>query len=302
VDQYAPQIIQLLIQKENPQAVCTKLKICTALTQPVAVTPQCAICEFLVKEVEAELAKNKTQSEIIADLDKVCAKLGAIKAECAAVVGQYGPQIIQMLMAKENPQTVCTQLKLCTGQRTPVSVTPQCAICEFLVKEAEAQLAANKTESQIVAHLEAVCSKLGAIKTECKAVVDQYAVQIIQLLIQKENPQAVCTKIGLCKTLQVGTTPECAICEFLIKEVETMLENNKTESEIEAELDKICNHLGSIKTECAAVVNQYTPQIISALVHKENPQTVCTKVGACKSAKSFRSVADFHFKVGMRVH
>jgi len=272
-----------------------------------------------VKEVEAQLAANKTEGQIIANLNKLCGKLGSIKAECTAVVDQYAPEIINLLMAKENPQTVCSQIGLCkNGTSThearrhrlarAVAPSPQCAICEFLAKEAEAQVANNKTEAQIIASLEAVCSKLGAVKAECKTVVDQYGPQIIQLLVQKEDPQTVCTQIGLCAKPAVAaaphhrlrTTPECAICEFLIKEIEAKLEQNKTESQIIQDLDKVCAHLGAIKAECTAVVAQYAPQMIQALIHKEDPQTVCTKVKACKTAEPSASV--WMPKVGMRMH
>jgi len=316
VDQYAPKMIQALIHKEDPQTVCTKVKACKTITSfafRVEAGPQCSICEFLVKEVEAQLAKNKTEAEIIADLKKICSSLGSIKAECSSVVDQYGPEIISLLMAKENPMTVCSQIGLCKNSTSMFferrlrervvapSTTPQCAICEFLVKEAEAQLAANKTEAQIVAHLEGVCAKLGAVKAECKTVVDQYAPQIIQLLVQKEDPQTVCTKVGLCTKEFRGlrATPECAICEFLIKEIEAKLASNKTESEIIADLDKVCAHLGAIKAECTAVVAQYAPQMIQALISKEDPQTVCTKVGACKSTGW---VAARSKHIGMRMH
>lgn len=279
------------------RAVSAAIFIAIAAVCAVAVnsTAECAICEFLVKEIEAQLAKNKTETEIIADLDKVCSHLGAIKAECTAVVNQYAPQLIQLLLNKEDPQTVCHQVGLCKNAtkivEEKVDASAECAICEFLVKEIEAELAKNSTEAAIMKKLDAVCSHLGAIKAECTAVVNQYGPQIIALLEQKEDPQTVCTQVKACKTAArkvapVAATAECAICEFLIKEVEARLASNKTETEIEADLDKVCGHLGAIKAECTAVVNQYLPQMIQALENKEDPQTVCTQVKACKTARS----------------
>jgi len=319
VDQNAPQIIQALIRKEDPATVCTKIGACKTSLHfaKVEAGPQCAICEFLVKEVEAQLAANKTEGQIIADLNKICSKLGSIKAECTTVADQYAPEIINLLMSKENPQTVCSQIGLCKNATVhaerrrhhsmKVAATPQCAICEFLAKEAEAQLANNKTEAQVIAALDSVCAKLGAIKAECKTVVDQYGPQIVQLLVQKEDPQTVCTQIGLCTgkaaaavavTAGLRTTPECAICEFLIKQIEAHLEANKTESEIIKELDKVCAHLGAVKTECASVVSQYAPQMIRELINKEDPQKVCTKVKACTGDAAPAWIP----KVGMRMH
>lgn len=72
----------------------------------------------------------------------------------------------------------------------------------------------------------------------------------------------------------------CDLCQFLVKEAESFLQSNKTESEIQSELDSVCQHFSFYRT-CQTMVDSYLPQVIQLLEQKETPQTVCQQIGIC---------------------
>ena len=72
------------------------------------------------------------------------------------------------------------------------------------------------------------------------------------------------------------------MCEYLITTIDQMLEDKKTEKEIEVSLDKVCYLLPeSVKQSCLDIVNAYTDQIIHLLVNDYPPEEVCTKLSLC---------------------
>ncbi|RUS88535.1 hypothetical protein EGW08_003711, partial [Elysia chlorotica] len=294
VQQYTPQLVQLLLQFK-PQEVCTRLGLCTSKhsgqTLNVNDGPQCTLCEFVLTQLDNMLADNSTQTQIEAALDQVCNFLPAsIKQECDTLVQQYTPQLIQLLL-QFKPQEVCTRLGLCTS-KTSVNNGSQCILCEFALTQLDKMLAENSTQAQIEAALDQVCNFLPAsIKQECDSLVQQYTPQLIQLLLQFK-PQEVCTRLGLCtsktpgQTLKVNDGPQCTLCEFVLTQLDNILADNSTQTQIEAALDQVCNFLpASIKQECDTLVQQYTPQLIQLLLQFK-PQEVCTRLGLCTSKHS----------------
>ena len=83
----------------------------------------------------------------------------------------------------------------------------------------------------------------------------------------------------------VGGGQFCAICELVMKELDGILAQNATQAQIIAALDQVCNLLpSSLKQECDALVQQYTPLLIQLLT-QISPKDICTKIGLCTSQK-----------------
>jgi hypothetical protein len=87
----------------------------------------CAFCEWLVSEIESFIAQNQTEDEIVKLLNKVCGILpGALGETCKDYVDEYAVALIQLLLNKEDPDTVCTQVKLCDQSEAPKVSDVQC--------------------------------------------------------------------------------------------------------------------------------------------------------------------------------
>ena len=64
---------------------------------------------------ETLLKNNATEAQIIKSLEMVCNLApSSLKAECSALIEQYGPNIIELLIQfGGDPKKVCGAIKLC---------------------------------------------------------------------------------------------------------------------------------------------------------------------------------------------
>ncbi len=77
-----------------------------------------------------------------------------------------------------------------------------------------------------------------------------------------------------------STGTECDICQFVAQEAESLVLNNKTLTQIETDLDSLCQKT-KYDTLCESVVNEYLPKIIEFLEEKETPQQICQQLSIC---------------------
>ena len=92
------------------------------------------------------------QAELEQALDKMCDLLpSSVKDECSALVKQYGPTLIQLLVQEVQPDAVCAALQLCKS--TSVAVKPAvtvkseaCDLCKLAVQYLDTYLKQNTTE------------------------------------------------------------------------------------------------------------------------------------------------------------
>jgi len=140
---------------------------------------------------------------------------------------------------------------------------------------------------------------------QCIQAISDNGPAIIQDILNEEPPTVVCTQLGLCtskvaeerpvdlkylRQLRFSKTqkpaakadPNCAICTFVVGEVEDYIASNATETEIEQALNNACALLGSFQAQCEQLV-QDLPAYIAQLEKAEDPTTICTQVGLCGS-------------------
>uniref|UniRef100_A0A8B9CYQ8 Prosaposin n=1 Tax=Anser brachyrhynchus TaxID=132585 RepID=A0A8B9CYQ8_9AVES len=124
----------------------------------------CEICETMVKEVTGLLESNKTEEEIVHEMEVICYLFPAsVKDQCKDFIEVYGQALIDMLLEATNPEAVCVMLKCCAANKPPqqpVLVKPAggfCDICKMIVAYADKELEKNATTAEIEALLEKVC-------------------------------------------------------------------------------------------------------------------------------------------------
>jgi len=65
--------------------------------------------------VEQYLAEAATEAEIEQKLDQLCSLLPSVfQGQCTSLINDYLPQMIQSVIAKENPLAVCTSIGICS--------------------------------------------------------------------------------------------------------------------------------------------------------------------------------------------
>jgi saposin len=75
---------------------------------------------------------------------------------------------------------------------------------------------------------------------------------------------------------------KCSMCQFVIKEVEKVAENNLTQAGLAKAITGICNqaHIGAW---CQQNVIPIIGEILAAIVNKVDPVKVCGKIKLCKA-------------------
>lgn len=116
---------------------------------------------------------------IITEVNHAIGATGVVSQECKAVVAQYGDTIMEMLLAKDQPQKICAQIGLCTfdgtrgvsmGIESVVNENAQkasdgfhdamCSTCEMAVVWMQNQLKQNQTQERILDYVNELCERL----------------------------------------------------------------------------------------------------------------------------------------------
>jgi saposin len=274
---------QLIPSGETPDQIVKKLETLCATLPSYKLE-----CKILVdtygKKIITELINKVPAQNVCKDLTLCPKNMSHYPAALGAV--QQSPK--QMMVTPFVPLKVKTHknINVPTGDTKPASVP--CEVCKLVMAELEKYLQANATEEQIKKALGQVCAVLPkSIQAICVAFVNTYEQQIIDLLVKQLPPSQVCAGIGLCKknvTIHnAHNDVTCEVCQFILGEIEKYIQANSTEQQVTAVVEKICTVLPKAYTGvCKAFIDQYSKQIIEALVGKYPPKQVCQQIGLCK--------------------
>lgn len=192
-----------------------------------------------------------------------------------------------------------------------VDTTGACILCKTVFAELQTLDRDPATQKKVILVIkDKLCSRLGSMDAVCIVAVDKYANDIFELLVNELDPETRCSALGFCKEetnvisnastltrLAMPATPviaskprktkassTCVMCEFVIREIDSMLGDNATEAEIIQALDKVCGLMpDTIKAQCIQFVDEYGRAIIAMLEQQLDPKEVCTALGLCNS-------------------
>ncbi|KAF7247327.1 Prosaposin [Varanus komodoensis] len=200
----------------------------------------CDACTIMVEEVASLLESNKSEEEIVHEMEKICSVLPEkFREECRDFVEVYGKSIIDMLLEATNPKLVCVLLKCCTDNALPAEkIVPAktevgdfCDVCKMIVAYADKELAKNATTAEIEAFMEKVCRFLPeSVSDQCVQFVEKYEPVVIELLAEMMDPAFVCTKLGVC----VASTPPLLGTEVCVQGPGYWCKNMETASRCNA--------------------------------------------------------------------
>jgi len=203
-----PALEALMKQNVSPAFVCGKsgLGLCSSsqvqVKTPVGngLTQFCGVCKSVVGMAENDVENGDLQKFA----DNLCNSLGNDYASmCRFAVSMAIPQIKKLLSQQgASPQSVCTDVHLCSASSALVGWTPNQEICDVCMGAAQAlvdELNDPSVQKDIEQALLAVCNIIpGSEKQTCTMIIDNYFGQIWSMVMSYLNAKEICTLIKLC--------------------------------------------------------------------------------------------------------
>jgi len=208
-----------LLAKLDPSKVCQGVKLCSnnsvaeekmphkvesdQIEKPNGVLDtKCELCSLILAYVKQIVGSNQTEAAIEAALDKACSKIPFAKNLCTSVLEPYLTQIIEGIVAKEDPAVICAKIKLCKPtppvQKRETELNIQCELCTAILTYAKSQAGSDNSQASIKNALDKACSKFPVAKNLCSSVLEPYITQIVNGFVAKQDPGTICGKIKLC--------------------------------------------------------------------------------------------------------
>eukprot|EP01118_Nematostelium_gracile_P016770 TRINITY_DN7026_c0_g1_i2.p1 TRINITY_DN7026_c0_g1~~TRINITY_DN7026_c0_g1_i2.p1 ORF type:complete len:216 (+),score=31.56 TRINITY_DN7026_c0_g1_i2:63-650(+) len=122
-----------------------------------ALTPgiyECGFCEFVIFTIYTYVTSSSTESQIATVVDEVCNYVpSGEEALCQSIINTYGPDIIEFIVEKEAPATICGFIGFCNSTTITEQMwndysstnqidSDECGICSWLkwgVKQRESR-------------------------------------------------------------------------------------------------------------------------------------------------------------------
>ncbi|ORY07625.1 Saposin, partial [Basidiobolus meristosporus CBS 931.73] len=80
----------------------------------------------------------------------------------------------------------------------------------------------------------------------------------------------------------IGVSPDCAICELAMTQIDELLKNNATESDVKSAVHTVCNYLPtSFSKNCNDFIYEYADIIIQLVIGGTLPLDVCPALSVC---------------------
>lgn len=129
VETYADLVITLMETEGDPKIICMALGCCSSRKLQIVNlnSESCEVCKMIMTYLDSILGQNATKQKIEDGLQKICTFLPpSAQDQCHTLVTMYGPMILEMLLQKMDPGTVCVELNVCPGVQKHLLGTEKC--------------------------------------------------------------------------------------------------------------------------------------------------------------------------------
>lgn len=221
VDEFIPELIEMLSERMDPQLVCSTAGLCNARRLRILVgkekpkfsdpTPgECQDCKKFVQDANA-MIKNASKADVQKKLVALCERLGPYAQFCKSMVLQEFEMIYRFLSSDPDPNEMCQLFGMCDEvTNVPVMQSlvevfarsrdpdPECQFCEQLVQHLKDMITSNSTEEEVKELFLGFCKNLGSFEKQCEDFINENFQEIYDFLTDEMDPHLVCNALGLC--------------------------------------------------------------------------------------------------------
>ncbi|XP_028967063.1 uncharacterized protein LOC100907708 [Galendromus occidentalis] len=291
VESYGSLIIHLLVNRMDPEQICPEIRLCKTAraTKPVAQgsDPVCDQCQHIAGYVVASLNDDRTEENIKKVLDKTCEMVPVDYGSCKQLINDNIDRLVQILRQEVTADEICEALKMCKARRIPPPrtqhVSKSCGLCSTIVDYLIEKLKGNTTDAAIIDALEKVCKVLPMEEKKCQNFIDVYGSLVVSLIEQELAADAICAAIGLCGApKQVVEAPKtiCDECEQIAGYLVNAVNDNRTEENIKAVLEKTCEACPAI-AKCQEFIDKNVDKLFELLRQAVTVDEICQSLGLC---------------------
>lgn len=234
-------------------------------------TPQCLVCERVVKELEKKLDDNHSREKIKEILDHVCDKVKQdFKSKCVDFMEKHEEQIIELVMKGAQPKELCIALGFCSIIKEREMLE---SVFDEMFNPSDADLEIDEAISIDFISIPAGPSSLGRISLMNK-MMEQSQKQRQQQMIETRTPP------------KVNGDQNCVMCEFIMTKLEQDLNKHATQEQIKKAVENVCTVLPkNVRAPCTKFVDNYAELVITLLATTP-PAKICEQLKMCTPPKA----------------
>ncbi|RLU22887.1 hypothetical protein DMN91_005165 [Ooceraea biroi] len=216
----------------------------------------CTKCYTIANHMESRL-RNMPRDKMLEQFLRVCGQLGSYSDSCANIVLRHFDVIYDHLQNNFNADNICHLSGQCSSKYhkheddvdtiPKVEITPMssvgmvevdddlpCKLCEQLVGHLKDLLVANTTELEFKQVLLGLCKQTKSFADECKAIVDEYYMEIYEYLTKGLDSNLACQMAGICPSRdKMGQGPIWPLLPVESAKLGLKLMNSKQKKEVE---------------------------------------------------------------------
>ena len=261
----------------------------------------CDVCKSVINLVQNLLKSGKVETEIIAEVDKLCGKLPSVLSSvCEILADRYVPQIIKYIESGIEEAAICDKLGFCSANkltaRIPTRGTLSCTVCKDIVAEIERITSSTKVESEVIKQAQQACSNFPTpYNTLCNALATQFVPKVMEWLNQGVEHAEICRRLEVCSPVvntkvlgarlpaQVQDNSPCDLCQEFFQFVLDETEKVSIDT-LWWLVSDMCPKVPYLKYFCEIINEDNIVTLVNMIISLTNPFEICKVLAICPYA------------------
>ena len=262
VDKNLDSLFKYLRERMNPRQVCKSTGYCAPATTDETRLPSAAAASAAAAAGEAII------------------NLGPVDlVESERIDGTVAPHQLETVPFLE------MQPALAVSKPDPV----RCLMCKHIVSDVMKKIKDNKTEQMIIDKLDGVCTRIlpqGRDVQQCEQLVTQYTREIVDLIIQENDPKKICQLLNICAQKKLSQSDEYAFCDECQVAADWILERKmQNASQVTTAIDSVCSAAlpVDVTENCQQFILEKRDALESSFRLHNDSLSLCRDVQLCDS-------------------